>query len=79
MSASFTAALTGKHLLLWLLCLLCDYYNYYFIEGDCSDINIANPVSGSYTIYPYGSQNTGVSVYCEFNSEGAWTVCIYSD
>ena len=41
---------------------------------DCSELKGTSNRNGSYTIYPYGVLKTSVSVYCEFDFDGTWTV-----
>ena len=44
------------------------------LPRDCSELKLANNRNGSYTIYPYGVSDVSASVWCEFDSDGAWTV-----
>ena len=41
---------------------------------DCSELQLTNGHNGSYTIFPYGVSNMSTTVYCEFETDGAWTV-----
>ena len=44
------------------------------LPRDCGELNVTNPRNGSYTIYPTGISNGSVSVYCEFDTDGSWTI-----
>ena len=44
------------------------------LPRDCSELQLTNRRNGSYTIFPYGVSNVSTSVYCEFDSDGTWTV-----
>lgn len=45
------------------------------LPRDCYDVSfVPNTRDGTYTIYPYGTPNSSVTVYCTFDSDGAWTV-----
>ena len=44
------------------------------LPHDCSELQSSNHRSGSYTMYPYGVATERTPVYCEFDSNGAWTV-----
>ena len=46
----------------------------YPLPRDCGELNLTNPLNGSYTIYPTGITNDSVSVYCEFDRDGSWTI-----
>ena len=46
----------------------------YPLPRDCGELNVTNPRNGSYTIYPTGITNDSVSVYCEFDRDGSWTI-----
>ena len=46
----------------------------YFLTASCSGVFVRQ--NGTYTIYPYGLSNAGISVYCESNSDGVRTVRI---
>ena len=41
---------------------------------DCSELTLITQRNGSYTIYPSGTTTKSVTVYCEFNFDGVWTV-----
>ena len=44
------------------------------LPQDCSELQLSDRRNGSYTIYPYGVAKERTPVYCEFDSDGAWTV-----
>ena len=44
------------------------------LPRDCSELQLSNGRNGPYTIFPYGFSNLSISVYCEFDSDGTWTV-----
>ena len=44
------------------------------LPRECSELQFTNGRNGSYTIFPYGVSNVSASVFCEFDSDGTWTV-----
>ena len=46
------------------------------ILEDCSGFTTGDPIDGVYNISPNRSLTENVPVYCEFSSDGAWTVRI---
>ena len=44
------------------------------LPRDCSELQFTNSRNGSYTIFPYGVPKVSASVFCEFDSDGTWTV-----
>ena len=44
------------------------------LPRDCGELNAISHRNGSYTIYLTGIPNGSVSVYCEFDRDGSWTV-----
>ena len=51
-------------------------YVFISIVEDCSGFTAGNRIDGVYNISPNKSLTESVPVYCEFSSDGAWTVCI---
>ena len=41
---------------------------------DCSGLYGTGKHNGTYTILPYGPSGASVPVYCEYNTDGVWTV-----
>ena len=44
------------------------------LPRDCSELIVQSQHNGSHTIYPYGVLHLPVSVYCNFDTGGEWTV-----
>ena len=44
------------------------------LPRDCAELIVQSQHNGSHTIYPYGVLQLPVSVYCIFDTSGAWTV-----
>ena len=44
------------------------------LPRDCSELKLSSNRNSSYTIYPYGVLKASASVYCEFDTDGTWTV-----
>ena len=55
-----------------LFLLIC----FIFIVEDCSRLTTGVRIDGVYNISPNKSLTESLPVYCEFSSDGAWTVCI---
>ena len=51
-------------------------YVFISIVEDCSSFTAGERIDGVYNISPNKSLTESVPVYCEFSSDGAWTVCI---
>ena len=52
------------------------YDKSFSIEEDCSGLTAGDRIDGVYNISPNKSLTESLPVYCEFSSDGAWTVCI---
>ena len=52
------------------------FYMFLSIVEDCSGFSAGERIDGVYNISLNKSLAESVPVYCEFSSDGAWTVCI---
>ena len=50
------------------------FSNSYPDGNDGTDIYRGGGINGSYSIYPYGILISGVTAFCQFDSDGDWTV-----
>ena len=63
---------TRRNIFLVCFCL----YVFISIVEDCSGFTTGDRIDGVYNISPNKNLTESVPVYCEFSSDGVWTVCI---